>query len=219
MLLMTSKIKNKTTIIQFAIVAMASMAIMVSNPIYAEPGNIIIPPIILPPPDFPPDPDPDAKDGGKDPLVFGKWSYTENSADKCKSEHPFDYDNDGFKEDFCYHIVGSIFVVDFGSGIKSGYNMLNFDGTAYDGLSPIGFLEQYPDTCELNDCYLWTDANADWDATPDELEPFSFEIDYVRHFPEGKKLVDNGRYAYCAGESTDGDKFYCLQPTYWMKGR
>lgn len=95
------------------------------------------------------------KCGGKDPLVFGDWWYHENTGEKCNSNHPFDYDNDGFKEDFCYVLVGDIFVVDFGIGIKSGYNMLNFDGTIYEGMSPIEYLEKFLDICNVNDCYLW----------------------------------------------------------------
>ena len=174
------------------------------------------------------DPDPDKKTGGKDPLVFGDWRYHENDGAKCNSNSPFDFDNDGWKENFCYVIIGDIFVVDFGDGITSGANMLNFDGTTLEGYTPIGYLKTFPDTCDVYDCYLWRDSTMDWIAEPHELTPFSFEIESFVNYPDGimrgdyppqgMDPDDNGRYRYCEGTTTEGLDFYCLQPTYWMKG-
>ena len=166
------------------------------------------------------DRDPSTKAGGLDPLVFGGWDYTENTATKCNTEHKFDYDNDGFVENFCYEIIGSIFVIDFNNNgnIDNGAEMLNFYRTPLEGHTPITFMQEYENICEQYDCYLWHDSIKNWTVDEYELIPFSFDVDYVRYFPEGKQLVDNGKYAYCAGESVNGEKFYCLQPTYWQKG-
>ena len=165
----------------------------------------------------PEDDDPNEKAGGKDPVVFGEWYYDENDGEECYSKHKFDYDNDGFKENFCYVINGSVFVVDFGGGINAGYNLLNFDGTVYKSYSPIQYLMMFPDTCVKNMCYLWNDFNDDLIAQYDELTLFTFEIKNFTHHNSGIKH-SNDRYIYCSGVTTDNDYFYCLQPTYWKKG-
>ena len=167
------------------------------------------------------DNDPDAKTGGKDPLIFGKWYYDENSDARCETKYKFDYDNDGFLENFCYEIVGSIFVIDFdGNGnIDNGAEMFNFDRTQYDMHTPTAFLREYPDTCDHYNCYLWQDTNPkNWIVDDYELIPFSFDIDWIGNNYDGKKLPDNGRYIYCHGMTTEGHEFYCVQPTYWQKG-
>ena len=166
------------------------------------------------------DPDPDEKSGGKDPLVFGGWDYHVNNAEKCETPNKFDYDNDGFVENFCYEVLGSIFVIDLNNNgnIDNGAEMLNFYRTPLEGHTPITFMQEYGDVCEQYDCYLWHDSVGNWSVDEYELIPFSFDVDYVRYFPEGKQLVENGKYAYCSGESVNGEKFYCIQPTYWQKG-
>ena len=164
------------------------------------------------------DEDPDGKEGGDDPLVFGKWYYHENADAKCKNDHTFDYDNDGFPEYFCYDIVGSVFVVDFnGNGqIDNGIEMLNFHRTEYSMYSPVTYLQDNPDTCIDYNCYLWHDTNPkNWKVDEYELVPFSFDVDVVRYYDYGKKLSDNGRYVYCSGLTTNNEHFYCVKPTYW----
>lgn len=164
------------------------------------------------------DKDPNEKSNDKDPLVFGQWYYMENTDLRCESKHKFDYDNDGFLENFCYEIVGSIFVIDWNNNgnIDNGAEMLNFDKTSYSEYTPIDFIKEYPDICNHYKCYLWQDTNPkNWTVDGYELIPFSFEIKWVTNMPEGWKLVENGRYAYCYGVTTNGEKFYCVQPTYW----
>ncbi len=163
------------------------------------------------------DTDPDEKRGGKDPIVFGEWHYVENDGLRCQSLYPFDYDNDGFKENFCYQVIGGILAVDFGGGIKSGYNILNFENTAYAGMTPIQYLEKYPDTCIVSKCYIWNDYNLNWVSSKNELEPINFDVWYVVNYPFGE-LHDNNRYIYCEGETMQHAAFYCIQPTYWAKG-
>lgn len=164
------------------------------------------------------DSDPDEKGGGKDPLVFGKWQYDENDNAKCLSQYRFDYDNDSFGENFCYIIKGDVFVVDFGGGIVSGYNMLNFDNTIYAGMTPTEYLYKFPDTCEKNKCYLWNDHDGNLVASDDELESFSFEIWHVQNYPFGELLLENGRYVYCEGTTRNGETFHCVKPSYWQRG-
>ena len=106
----------------------------------------------------------------------------------------------------------------FVSHSKYDKEMINFYRTSLDGYNPVTFLQDYPDVCDEFSCYLWHDSVKNWKVDDYELIPFTFDVDYVRHFPDGKKLVENGKYAYCAGESLNGEKFYCLQPTYWQKG-
>ncbi len=163
------------------------------------------------------DDDPDEKRGGKDPIVFGEWHYVENDGLRCQSLYPFDYDNDGFRENFCYRVIGGILAVDFGGGIKSGYNILNFENTAYAGMTPIQYLEKYPDTCIVSKCYIWNDYDLNWVSSKNELEPINFGVWYVVNYPFGE-LHDNNRYIYCEGETMQHIAFYCIQPTYWAKG-
>lgn len=175
-----------------------------------------VPPVDPYPIPRPVDDDPDKKEGGKDPLVIGDWWYYEVNTEQCSSQRYFDYDNDGFKENFCYEIVGSIFVVDFGEGITSGKNMLNFDNTDMQWYTPVGYLQTFPNTCDVYECYLWTDTTRDWVAEPNELKEFDIEITEFVSYPEGLKH-DNGRFIYGHGIANNQD-FYSLQPTYWMKG-
>ena len=93
------------------------------------------------------------------------------------------------------------------------------DNTIYKGYTPIEFLNAYPDVCDFYDCYLWNDSTRNWKVDDGELKPFSFDVDHVTEWPSGIKNSENGRYMYCAGETTNGEEFYCLQPTYWQKGK
>lgn len=142
----------------------------------------------------------------------------ENSADRCKSEHQFDYDNDGWKEDFCYVIQGSILVIDFDGNkkIEYGYEMLNFVNTKYENFTPLQFFMEYPDTCEQFQCYPWDDTNHDF-ITQDEFVKYNdlFDWDTLHVYPDGIK--ENDRYKYCDIQTESGENAVCLMPTYWQK--
>ena len=187
------------------------------------------------------DPDPDKKGGGLDPIVFGQWWYDENSADKCKSVHKFDYDSDGWFEDFCYIIRNNstdpnsgIFLVNIPyTTLEEKFNVGNIDRVEYpsgwnmlaiDNLTLPRILQQIPELCEKYDCYIWNDEfNKNWKIEETELNPFidSFDPDKIKMFYQAKEIIDeagNKRYIYCQGETVNGVEFVCLKPTYWMKG-
>lgn len=177
------------------------------------------------------DTDNDEKGGGKDPIVFGQWWYNENNDDKCKSQYPFDYDNDLVKEDWCYDTIGKILLIDFGydwnqnkipdidEGIAHGYNILNFDRTLFNGYTPIEFFKLQPRACEAWKCYLWNDSSPhDWIVQPQELEPYSFEIAQIHIYKESQIWKPNGHYVDCVGITVQGDVFNCIDPTYYKRG-
>ena len=154
------------------------------------------------------------KKGGKDPLVTNFEGYWENDGYQCKSEYYFDYENNGVPINFCYNIIGDIFVIDFGYGINSGYNMLQFVNTSLDAMTPYEFLQKYYWICDYADCYLWNDKNRDWTAQPKELKDYDIAIFGVMQHTQGLKH-ENGRYVYCTTMSYDSVLFYCVKPTYW----
>lgn len=169
-------------------------------------------------------PELDGKGGGADPLVVGDWWYNEVNTEKCKSNRAFDYDNDNKLENFCYEIIGDIFVIDWndGEGITHGYNMLNFMRTQYEGMTPYEFLSKYSDICDYYDCYLWKDSLRNWEIDEEELTPYNIKItNYTSYEPDGIKipLAVGGpdRYVYGIGTTHDGQTVYSLKPTYWMK--
>ena len=182
------------------------------------------------------DGDPDAKGGGADPIVIGKWGYVELGQEfRCVgSPNPFDFDNDGFKEQMCYwyHPETKILFVDFNGNkiLDNGHELLNSPGYS-NGLE---ILTQSPELCVVTDCYLWQDKNSDILVNADEIEPFkkSFKISNLKEYPKGElvtdldkiypreNLKDNPRGFFIYGEAQDeilGD-MYATKPTYWMKG-
>lgn len=164
---------------------------------------------------------PSKKGGGVDPLVVGDWYYHEVDAENCYSKRAFDYDNDYHPENFCYEIVGDIFVIDFGNGINHGYNMLNFYNTNLKQYEPVEYLKEVPNVCELYSCYLWHHGvYDDWIADEDELTPYNIKVSNWNerfHDPIKIKTTDGKmRFIYGIGDTHDGKEVYALKPTYWM---
>lgn len=174
-----------------------------------------------------PDPDPplppaaSVKKGGQDPIVFGNdWWYHENDNATCDSpfNDGFDFDNDRNLNNFCYEIIGTIFVIDFGYGINSGVNMLNFENTILEGTTPYEFMKIFPNACTAWDCYQWTDSNGNWEVDDGELAAYNLVIKSYVDYPYDPSVEctyhDNGRCIYGYGMTSDGEDFYALMPTY-----
>jgi len=219
------------------IVAIIIGIVLVTTAIIIDPPMPDPPTIVIPDPDptseFPPPiivvPVPDGtkdtqgkKAGGLDPLVVGKWHYNTVETERCESPRSFDYDNDFELENFCYEIIGNIFVVDFhdGEGISHGYNMLNFYRTNLYDYTPYEYLKEFPNLCDVYSCYLWNDSTRDWKVDDGELTPYRLEIIHWQDHPKGMNLYTDEegihRYIYGAGTNKiDNTNIVALQPTYW----
>ena len=150
------------------------------------------------PPGFDADPDPDAKGGGKDPIVLHDgFGYFEFDAYKCSNaSNSFDYDSDGFPEHMCYWYVPTT---------KIFFNDKYDNQTLIDGSQ---FLGDYT--------HLWQDKNSNVFIDDGELVPIeSHNINIVQKSKNGWKDYDSGRYVYCAGGSDFGN-VVCTYPTYWQ---
>ena len=144
----------------------------------------------------PTDQDPDKKDGGRDPYVIRHtWNYFNFDAQRCSNApNSFDYDNDGFPEHMCYwYAQGSLIL--FAD---------KYDGVLKDGTN---FTE--------TPTHIWNDQNMNVFVDEGELTPINDpKLVIINNFKDGR-LIDNGRYIYCIGESlTYGFEFECTKPTY-----
>lgn len=223
------------TIIALIVAVVLITIVIITEPEMPDPPVITIttpdptskfpPPITVTPPTPIPTGEKDdigKKKGGLDPLVIGNWHYSEVDTKNCISPRSFDYDNDFEQENFCYEIIGSIFVIDFhdGEGISHGYNMLNFFRTNLHTYTPFEYLEEFPTTCNVYTCYLWNDKIRNWKIDPDELTPYKLKIiNWIDH-PKGMDTYFDGmgakRYIYGAGTNQiDGMDVISLKPTYW----
>ena len=169
------------------------------------------------------DDDEDIKDGGRDPIVFGKWSYIEpGNGYKCSnSPNPFDFDNDGFKEHMCYWYgpETNILFVDFNDNkqLDNGYELLNAEGYT----NAIEIIRSYPNLCVNTHCYMWQDINSNILVDDGELRKHDkvFDLLEYQEYPYGYKLKENGRFVYAKAHDQNLDEtLYATHPTYWMKG-
>ncbi len=161
------------------------------------------------------------KQGGKDPIVIGEWWYHES--DCMEAKPTIDFNNDTNLDSMCYITVGEILVVDFGidsdndgitdvqEGIIKGENMLQFSKTTYENYTPIGFMKTFPNVCDVMDCYKWNGTS---------LKEYDFKISDVDVFEDGKltkthSQTDKERYVYCEGQTSNGESFHCIKPTFY----
>ena len=184
------------------------------------------------------DSDPARKSGGADPILVGKWGYIHpgNGYQCANSPNPFDFDNDGYKENMCYwyHPDSKLLFVDFNGNqqLDNGYELLNAKGH----ISAVSVLLKQPNLCVVHDCYLWQDKNSNIRVDEGELEAHDKEFVFKKRqaYLDGRYISDpekvflriseetgklRGVYIYGLYQEETLDTMYETQPTYWMKGK